>query len=850
MDVRISQLPEPKHLTPGDLIPLVSHGDNVAISLEHFLFEISHILDNVPCSALHIAKDAKVKALQAITKAQEAYTIAKNAYNASDEATQKVTEINEKTTTNANDIATLKVDKVTIQAQINNLEQVLNSTADDLRITVTTQVTPSATKYLFKRGETIVATVVVPDVDTSLTMAGSAADAKATGDAIQNVRDSIPTKVSEFANDANYLTEGNANQKYLSKTEAQSTYLTQRAAENTYLSKTDASVIYPSKVEVANDYLNKNDAADVYPSKTEAAQIYLSKNDAKTTYVSKTSAQQTYYDKTQTDEKFLSKENASAIYPSKNDVDTKYLNKNDAANIYLSQNDASNTYLNKVDAETTYLDKDTASDTYLTKANANDVYLNKANAQTNYLSKVDATDKYLSKTDASDTYLTKDLAVSTYASKADLASKYYTKTEIDNTRYTKTETDLLIDNSLKNYTVSADTLDKTYAKKAYVDNAIKQKIASVYEYQGQATYNNLPADAKTGDVWNVTDAHGDVPAGTNYAAVVATDGTLSWDPLAGDVTIENYDTTVNKTSKVIAKINGREITVKRDQIPVTQGAVNLNNESQVLVNVDGVDVKAKVVSDSTLSTDSENSVQNKVVTTKLNQLESTLTDTTETTHVLNDKYIALSKDVDTNKHNIVDLDNRLTTQEQKEVKVICNNATIGTTLTTIGSVNGVDIKARVAKQDVSVSSSDAEIGTSLTTIATVDGKEIKARVAPVNIVNKDATLSDNLTTIATINGVNINVKLPQGGVVVDSLDAGIGGDLTTVMVINGKEVKTKVNTDTKLSKTSSNPIANSTVATSIEDLTNKYNDLATKYTQLLNSFEEITGNTVSTYFNS
>lgn len=487
MDVRISQLPEPKHLTPGDLIPLVSHGDNVAISLEHFLFEISHILDNVPCSAIHIAKDAKVKALQAITKAQEAYTIAKNAYNASDEATQKITEVNEKTTTNANDIATLKVDKVTIQAQISNLEQVLNSTADDLRITVTTQVTPSATKYLFKRGETIVATVVVPDVDTSLTMAGSAADAKATGDAIQNVRDSIPTKVSEFANDANYLTEGNANQKYLSKTEAQSTYLTQRAAENTYLSKTDASVIYPSKVEVA---------------------------------------------------------------------------------------------------------------------------------------------------------------------------------------------------------------------------------------------------------------------------------------------------------------------------------------------------------------------------TKLNQLESTLTDTTETTHILNDKYIALSRDVDTNKHSIVDLDNRLTTQEQKEVKVICNNATIGTTLTTIGSVNGVDIKARVAKQDVSVGSSDAEIGTSLTTIATVDGKEIKARVAPVNIVNKDATLSDTLTTIATINGVNINVKLPQGGVVVDSLDAGIGGDLTTIMVINGKEVKTKVNTDTKLSKTSSNPIANSTVATSIEDLTNKYNDLATKYTQLLNSFQEITGNTVSAYFNS
>lgn len=632
MDVKISQLPEPKHLTPGDLIPLVSHGDNVAITLEHFLFEISHILERVPYSALHIAKDSKVKALHAITKAQEAYTVAKNAYNASEEATQKVAEINEKTTTNAKDIATLKVDKVIIQAQLSNLEQAINSTADDLRITVITQVTPSSTKYIFKRGETIIATVVVPDVDTSLTMAGSSADAKATGDAIQAIKNSIPTKVSEFVNDANYLTESNANQKYLSKTEAQSIYLNQVNAENTYLSKTDAS--------------------NIYTSKTEVAQTYLNKNDAKTTYVSKTDAQQAYYDKTLADEKFLTREDAAAAYPSKNDIDTKYL----------------------------------------------------------------------SKTAAADTYLTKDSAGSTYASKSDIASNYYTKAE--------------------------------------VDNAISYNSASIYNYKGQCTYTNLPKEAENGDVWYVTDAHEDVPAGTNYAASVASDGTVTWNPLVGEGAVINYDTSIGTTSKPIAKVNGIEITTKRDQIPVVQGITNLNNQLQVLANVDGVDIKAQVVSDSTLSADSENSVQNKVVTVKINELNATLTNTAEIANTLNDKYSTLSNDVDTNKQNISNLDTRLAVQEQKEVTVICNDATIGTTL----------------------------------------------------------------TTIATINGIDIKVKIPQGQ----------GG----------------VDVDTTLDKLSNNPVANSIVATTIEDLTNKYNDLLTKYEQLVESFEEITNKTVDDYFNS
>lgn len=46
--------------------------------------------------------------------------------------------------------------------------------------------------------------IAVPLVDDTLTNVGQAADAKATGDAIQRVADAIPTNVSELNNDSNY----------------------------------------------------------------------------------------------------------------------------------------------------------------------------------------------------------------------------------------------------------------------------------------------------------------------------------------------------------------------------------------------------------------------------------------------------------------------------------------------------------------------------------------------------------------------------------------------------------------------------------------------------------------------
>ena len=72
-------------------------------------------------------------------------------------------------------------------------------------------------------------------------------------------------------------------------------------------------------------------------------------------------------------------------------------------------------------------------------------------------------------------------------------------------------------------------------------------IQDVLIYQGSCTYANLPSSGQVkGDVWNVTDAHGDYPAGTNYAW----DGS-AWDPLGGSFVI-NYATAAEVTAVLTA----------------------------------------------------------------------------------------------------------------------------------------------------------------------------------------------------------------------------------------------------------------------------------------------------------
>lgn len=84
--------------------------------------------------------------------------------------------------------------------------------------------------------------------------------------------------------------------------------------------------------------------------------------------------------------------------------------------------------------------------------------------------------------------------------------------------------------------------------KKYADEKIAKAVSSVYKVKGTCTYVELPASGEAiGDVWNVTDAHENVPAGTNY---VWTD--KGWDALAGTVDLSPYFKTADFNTTLTA----------------------------------------------------------------------------------------------------------------------------------------------------------------------------------------------------------------------------------------------------------------------------------------------------------
>lgn len=84
--------------------------------------------------------------------------------------------------------------------------------------------------------------------------------------------------------------------------------------------------------------------------------------------------------------------------------------------------------------------------------------------------------------------------------------------------------------------------------KKYADEKIAKAVSSVYKVKGTCTYVELPASGEAiGDVWNVTDTHDNVPAGTNY---VWTD--KGWDALAGTVDLSPYFKTVDFNTTLTA----------------------------------------------------------------------------------------------------------------------------------------------------------------------------------------------------------------------------------------------------------------------------------------------------------
>ena len=82
-------------------------------------------------------------------------------------------------------------------------------------------------------------------------------------------------------------------------------------------------------------------------------------------------------------------------------------------------------------------------------------------------------------------------------------------------------------------------------------NTVAGKLTNIYTYKGsKATYAKLPTDAIAGDVWNVEEAHGGHPAGTNWAWT----GT-EWDALGGNIDLSVYYTKTEVDAAILVEEN-------------------------------------------------------------------------------------------------------------------------------------------------------------------------------------------------------------------------------------------------------------------------------------------------------
>lgn len=152
-----------------------------------------------------------------------------------------------------------------------------------------------------------------------------------------------------------------------------------------------------------------------------------------------------------------------------------------------------------------------------------------------------------------------------------------------------------------NGTTGTKTISLTdFATTSEVQSAIDAAIGSVFVYKGSCTYSELPTTGnKKGDVWNVTDAHDGVPAGTNYAW----DGS-AWDALGGDVS--NFKTkqsaksdptasgtTLTAIATITQNANG-EITATKKTIQSASASQNGVMSKEHYSKLEGIAANAQV----------------------------------------------------------------------------------------------------------------------------------------------------------------------------------------------------------------------------------------------------------------
>lgn len=176
--------------------------------------------------------------------------------------------------------------------------------------------------------------------------------------------------------------------------------------------------------------------------------------------------------------------------------------------------------------------------------------------------KKDVVDNYVSNTKLNTTVTTLEGKISDAQKAATDASSAYTDAQIAVAKKYTDDEIASAEARVKQVTDGLDSKVNTLSGNVHttitnvqtaLTKTINDKVAVAYRYAGSCTYAELPASGSVvGEVWNVTDANGDFPAGTNYAW----DGN-KWDALGGSIDLSPYAKTedVNKKIETINQTN-------------------------------------------------------------------------------------------------------------------------------------------------------------------------------------------------------------------------------------------------------------------------------------------------------
>ena len=386
----------------------------------------------------------------------------------------------------------------------------------------------------------------------------------------------VPEKVSELVNDSQYQTKANLDTALATKadTSAIPTKTSQLANDSGFMTSTEVSTTYATKAEV--------------PTKTSQLT-----NDSQ------------YQTKANLDTALATKADKSSL-ASKQDKLVSGTN-------IKTVNNQSILGSGNISIESTSITVESALSTTSENPVQNKVITTRVTSiETSLASKANASDipTKVSQLENDSTYQTKanlDTALADYAKTSDVNSK-----------------NTLQDTAIQDNADAIATINQTLESKADT-SAIPTKVSQLENDSGFATTTNVSATyatkesvtALTAEVANKANAS-DIPTKTSQLENDSTYQTKA----NLDTALESYA----KTSDVNSKnaLQDEAIQSKQDKLISGTNIKTINNQSLLGEGNISIESGTSITVDSALSTTSENPVQNKVITTKVNSLETSL----------------------------------------------------------------------------------------------------------------------------------------------------------------------------------------------------------------------------------